>query len=189
MPKKKTTERSEEAVQGDGDGQDPAPAAMHSHNLEQKSAKQKRKFGRTIARRRVRHAEALKQMLRIEAMPRVKRSVHARRSAARCSSRRRATGAGSTATTATRRSRSSTRSSTPIATARSRSGRSASSGSSASTPPPARNGLSYNQFIHGLRKAGIELDRKVLADLAVQRSRRVRAIADQAKAALAITRA
>ena len=26
MPKTKTTERSEEAVQGDGDGQDPAPA-------------------------------------------------------------------------------------------------------------------------------------------------------------------
>ena len=29
------------------------------------------------------------------------------------------------------------------------------------------NGLSYNQFISGLHKAGIELDRKVLADLAV----------------------
>src|SRR5213075_1847787 len=30
-----------------------------------------------------------------------------------------------------------------------------------------QNGLSYNQFIHGCGKAGIELDRKVLADLAV----------------------
>ena len=29
------------------------------------------------------------------------------------------------------------------------------------------NGLSYNQFIHGLKKAGVELDRKILADLAV----------------------
>lgn len=29
------------------------------------------------------------------------------------------------------------------------------------------NDLSYNKFIHGLKKAGIELDRKVLADLAV----------------------
>src|SRR5712692_10026201 len=27
--------------------------------------------------------------------------------------------------------------------------------------------LSYNQFVHGLRKANIDLDRKVLADLAV----------------------
>ena len=29
------------------------------------------------------------------------------------------------------------------------------------------NDLSYSKFIHGLKKAGIELDRKVLADLAV----------------------
>ena len=32
----------------------------------------------------------------------------------------------------------------------------------------AREGLSYNQFVAGCRKAEIELDRKVLADLAVQ---------------------
>ena len=31
-----------------------------------------------------------------------------------------------------------------------------------------REGLSYNQFMHGLREAGIELDRKVLADIAVR---------------------
>jgi len=30
-----------------------------------------------------------------------------------------------------------------------------------------QNGLSYNRFISGLKKAGIELDRKILADLAV----------------------
>jgi large subunit ribosomal protein L20 len=47
------------------------------------------------------------------------------------------------------------------------------------------NGLSYNQFIAGLRKAGIELDRKVLADLAVSDPPAFAAIADQAKAALA----
>jgi len=29
-------------------------------------------------------------------------------------------------------------------------------------------GLSYNRFIHGLKQAGIELDRKILADLAVR---------------------
>lgn len=29
------------------------------------------------------------------------------------------------------------------------------------------SGLSYNQFIRGLKKAGVELDRKILADLAV----------------------
>ena len=36
------------------------------------------------------------------------------------------------------------------------------------------NGLSYNQFIAGLKAASIELDRKVLADLAVSRSGEVR---------------
>jgi large subunit ribosomal protein L20 len=45
-------------------------------------------------------------------------------------------------------------------------------------------GLSYNQFVAGLRKAGIELDRKVLADLAVSDPAAFGKIAEQAKAAL-----
>jgi large subunit ribosomal protein L20 len=47
------------------------------------------------------------------------------------------------------------------------------------------NGLSYNQFINGCGKAGIELDRKVLADLAVSDPAAFTAIAERAKAALA----
>ena len=31
-----------------------------------------------------------------------------------------------------------------------------------------QHGLSYSRFVHGLREAGVELDRKVLADLAVR---------------------
>jgi large subunit ribosomal protein L20 len=31
-----------------------------------------------------------------------------------------------------------------------------------------QGGLAYNQFMHGLRQAGVEIDRKVLADLAVR---------------------
>jgi large subunit ribosomal protein L20 len=46
------------------------------------------------------------------------------------------------------------------------------------------HGLSYNQFINGCTKAGIELDRKVLADLAVSDPAAFGAIAAQAKAAL-----
>ena len=46
------------------------------------------------------------------------------------------------------------------------------------------NGLSYNQFVAGLKKAEIELDRKVLADLAVSDPRAFGAIAEKAKAAL-----
>jgi len=45
-------------------------------------------------------------------------------------------------------------------------------------------GLSYNQFISGCKKANIELDRKVLADLAVREPAAFKVIAEQAKAAL-----
>ncbi len=50
------------------------------------------------------------------------------------------------------------------------------------------NGLSYNQFIAGLKAAEIELDRKVLADLAVADPAAFTAIVEQAKAALEKTR-
>jgi large subunit ribosomal protein L20 len=46
------------------------------------------------------------------------------------------------------------------------------------------NGLSYNRFMAGVHKAGIELDRKSLADLAVVDPKAFAAIAEQAKAAL-----
>ena len=45
--------------------------------------------------------------------------------------------------------------------------------------------LTYSRFINGLAKAGIEVDRKVLADLAVHEPEAFNAIAAQAKAALA----
>jgi large subunit ribosomal protein L20 len=47
------------------------------------------------------------------------------------------------------------------------------------------HGLSYNQFIAGLKAAGVELDRKVLADLAATDPAKFGEIAEQAKAALA----
>ena len=46
------------------------------------------------------------------------------------------------------------------------------------------NGLSYNRFIAGLKAANIELDRKVLADLAISDPAKFSEIAEQAKAAL-----
>lgn len=45
--------------------------------------------------------------------------------------------------------------------------------------------LTYSRFIGGLRKAGIELDRKVLADLAVRDPEAFGALAQQAKQAFA----
>jgi large subunit ribosomal protein L20 len=44
-------------------------------------------------------------------------------------------------------------------------------------------GLSYSQFISGLKKAGIELNRKVLADLATNDGEKFSLLIDQAKAA------
>ena len=49
------------------------------------------------------------------------------------------------------------------------------------------NGLSYSRFINGLSKAGIEVDRKILADLAVHDSVAFSELAEQAKAELANT--
>ncbi|MCB1662102.1 MAG: 50S ribosomal protein L20 [Pseudomonadales bacterium] len=47
------------------------------------------------------------------------------------------------------------------------------------------NGLSYSRLIAGLKKASIEIDRRVLADLAVYEKEAFSAIAEKAKTALA----
>ena len=47
------------------------------------------------------------------------------------------------------------------------------------------NHLSYNKFIHGLKLAGVELDRKMLADIALRDASGFTVLADKAKAALA----
>ncbi len=46
-------------------------------------------------------------------------------------------------------------------------------------------GLSYSRFINGLKKANIEIDRKVLADIAVYDSVAFAALAEKAKATIA----
>jgi large subunit ribosomal protein L20 len=46
------------------------------------------------------------------------------------------------------------------------------------------NGLSYNQFIRGLKAAEVELDRKILSDLAINDPQAFAALAQQAKSAL-----
>jgi len=46
------------------------------------------------------------------------------------------------------------------------------------------HGLPYSRFMDGLQKAGVELDRKVLADLAVREPEAFGKLVDQAKAAL-----
>jgi large subunit ribosomal protein L20 len=47
------------------------------------------------------------------------------------------------------------------------------------------NGLSYNQLMHGLKKAKIEINRKMLADIAVNDAAAFSSICDKAKKQLA----
>ena len=47
------------------------------------------------------------------------------------------------------------------------------------------NGLTYGRLIDGLNKAGIEVDRKVLSDMAIHEPQAFTAVCEQAKAALA----
>lgn len=47
------------------------------------------------------------------------------------------------------------------------------------------HGLTYSQLMNGLNKAGVELDRKVLSDLAVREPAAFKSLVDQAQAALA----
>ena len=44
--------------------------------------------------------------------------------------------------------------------------------------------MTYSQFMHGLKLAGIELDRKMLADIAVRDAETFRRFADRAREAL-----
>lgn len=47
------------------------------------------------------------------------------------------------------------------------------------------HGMTYGNFIHGLKLAGIEVDRKMLADLAVKEQAAFKTLVDQAQTALA----
>lgn len=47
-----------------------------------------------------------------------------------------------------------------------------------------QNGLSYSQLVFGLKKAGVEVDRKILADMAVNDAEGFRALADAARTAI-----
>ena len=48
------------------------------------------------------------------------------------------------------------------------------------------HGLTYSQFMHGIKRAGLDLDRKVLSDLAIREPAAFQTIADTARAALAV---
>jgi large subunit ribosomal protein L20 len=47
-----------------------------------------------------------------------------------------------------------------------------------------QNGLNYSQFMYGLKEAGIELDRKILADMAVHDAKGFASLAETARSAI-----
>jgi len=47
-----------------------------------------------------------------------------------------------------------------------------------------QHGMTYSQFMNGVKQAGVELDRKILADLAVREPEAFKALVDQAQDAL-----
>lgn len=49
------------------------------------------------------------------------------------------------------------------------------------------HGLTYSRMMDGLNKAGVEIDRKVLSDIAIREPEAFKALVDQAQAALAKT--
>ncbi|WP_420412841.1 50S ribosomal protein L20 [Roseibium sp.] len=48
-----------------------------------------------------------------------------------------------------------------------------------------QHGMTYGSFINGLNKAGVEVDRKVLSELAISQPEAFKALVDQAQGALA----
>ena len=117
-------------------------------------------------------------------MARVKRSVNGKKHRRAILEEARATPARAAATSRRRTSRSCTRSGTPTATGARARASSAGCGSCASTPPAASTTCSYSQFIAGLKAAEVEVDRKILADLAVREPETFGALVTTAREAL-----
>ena len=186
MPKQKTQSGGEEAVQGDGDGEAPAPARDAEPQPREEVAEAKARLrqgpGRSLPATCARSSGCWGGVL---SMPRVKRSVHATQEAPQGPR----AGEGLLGPQALELP---PREGAGRALARLRLPRPqeqeadvpARSGSCASTRPRGRRGSPTTSSSPGCTKAEIELDRKVLADIAVSDPAAFKAVAEQAKAAL-----
>ena len=176
-------ERSEETLQGDGDGKDPAPAARCRATTWSTSPPSVSAPSARTSRRESGRAEA-QEAAGVEVMPRVKRSVHARKKRRKVLEQ--AKGYWGLKSRSYRYAKEQVEHSLTYAYRdRKNKKRTFRQLWIVRINAAARaNGMSYNQFISGLHKAGIELDRKVLADLAVSDPAAFTAVVEQAKAAL-----
>ncbi len=117
-------------------------------------------------------------------MARVKRAVNAQKKRRASSSGPAATAASGPGCTARPRSRSPTPWSTPTATGKKRKGDFRQLWIQRINAAARANGMTYNRFIQGLKAAGVEVDRKVLAELAVNDAPAFAALVELAKANL-----
>ena len=166
--KQKTHSAAKKRFKVTGTGKLLRRKAPKSHYLEHKSAKRKRGFRQGPAGRPA-DVPDVKRLLGKEVADATRQAIRPRAQEAP-----QGPGAGqgllgpqALELHATPRSRSSTRSPTPTATARTRSARSGGSGSCGSTRPRAVTGSPTTSSSPGCRRPRFQLDRKVLADLAV----------------------
>ena len=117
-------------------------------------------------------------------MARVKRSVHAKKKRREVLEKAKGYTGSRRKRSAWPRNRSCTPASTRIATAGTARRSSAGCGSPGSTPAVRPHGLSYSRFINGLKAAGVEVDRKILADIAVNDPAAFASLVETAKSAL-----
>ena len=181
MPKMKTHSGAKKRFKMTAKGKVKARHAMTSHILEKKSAKRKRRLAKRLRRRQA--GRQAGQEAAGEVDVRVKRSVHARKK--RRATLARAKGYRGDKHSSYKRAKEQLLKSDSYAY-RDRRNKKRDFRRLWITRINAaarREGMSYSQFMHGLREAEIELDRKVLADIAVRDPETFRRFAERAREA------
>ena len=184
MPKMKSHSGAKKRFKKTGTGKLKARHAFSSHILEKKSPKYKRNLGVDVAIAKADPQDGHQAARRQRPMTRVKRSVHARKK--RRATLERAKGYRGEAHSSYRRAKEAVMKADSYAY-RDRRNRKRDFRRLWITRINAaarQNGMSYGTFMHGLKLAGIEVDRKVLADIAVRDADTFRRFAEAAREAL-----
>ena len=185
MPKMKTHSGAKKRFKLTATGKVRGRHSFTSHILEKKSPKRKRQLGQAGGHLRPRHQGRQEAAGGQAHMTRVKRSVHARK-------KRRATlkMAKGYRGDASRHYRTAKEAVLKADQYRYRDRRNRKRDFrrlwiTRINAAARQNGMSYSQFMHGLQIAEVELDRKILADMAVHDADTFRRFADRAREALA----
>ena len=185
MPKMKTHSGAKKRFRKTANGKLRARHAFSTHILEKKSPKRKRHFADPVEISRADRSRVTQAAGRGGPVTRVKRSVHARKK--RRATLARAKGYRGEAHSSYKRAKEALLKADPYAY-RDRRNRKRDFRRLWITRINAaarREGMSYSQFMHGLKLAGVELDRKVLADIAVRDPETFRRFAERAREASA----